>query len=147
MQPEDNDCTFMQRAIQQAELGETPFGCVIVLNSEIISEAFNTVSSSHDPSAHGEINAIRKACQQLKTPYLNKATLYTTGEPCPMCMSAILYAKIQRVVFGASIPSIARFMPQISVLSAEIAARSSQSVVLKGPFLEELCVPLVQKFS
>ena len=146
-QLEDADYTYMQQAIQQAELGKTPFGCVIVQYDKIISEAFNTVSVSHDPSAHAEINAIRKACQQLQTPYLSQATLYTTGEPCPMCMSAILYAKIQRVVFSASIPTIARFMPQISMSSTEIAAQSCQSIILMGPFMEERCITLLQKFS
>ncbi|MEM6845964.1 MAG: nucleoside deaminase [Bacteroidota bacterium] len=142
-----SDRYFMQQAIEQAQSGKTPFGCVIVKEGEFVAQAFNTVSSSHDASAHEEINAIRAASKQLQSHLLSGCTLYTSGEPCPMCMSAIIYAKVSRVVFGASIAIITRFMPQISITSAEVISRSGQKVSLVGPFMEEDCLKLLQAFS
>lgn len=143
----DADQDYMQRAIRQATLGRTPFGCVIVKDGKVISEAFNTVTTSYDPSAHGEINALRQAGHARQTHQLTSATLYTTGEPCPMCLSAILYADVSRVVYGASISTIARFMPQIRISSSEVASRSSQSVIIDGPYMESACISLLEQFS
>lgn len=137
----------MKQAIRQAEIGKTPFGCVIVQNDKIISQAFNTVSSSHDASAHGEINAIRSASQHLQTHLLSETTLYTTGEPCPMCMSAIIYAQISRVVYGTSINTISQYMSQITISSQEVVSHSSRKVELIGPFMEEMCIPLLEKYG
>ncbi len=77
-----------------------PFGAVIVKNDKIIAIANNTVLASQDPTAHAEINAIRKACQTLKTHDLNGCTLYTSCFPCPMCISAIIWANIKTVYYG-----------------------------------------------
>lgn len=78
-----------------------PFGAVIVDdNNNIISVASNTVLSSHDPTAHAEINAIRKACTKLQTHDLTNYKIYTTGYPCPMCLSAILWSNIKQVYYG-----------------------------------------------
>ncbi len=139
--------TFMQLAIKQSQKGRTPFGCVIVQNGEVLAQAFNTVASTHDPTAHGEVNAIRQACQQNQSQYLPETVLFTTGEPCPMCMSAILYAKISRVVYGASISTIAQFMPQISISSEEIVTHSSQEIDITGQYMNEECLKLLQAFS
>lgn len=141
------DRKFMQLAIEQAEKGKTPFGCVIVTERTIVAQAYNTVSSSHDASAHGEINAIRTASLLLQNHRLESTTLYTTGEPCPMCMAAIIYAKIPRIVYGASIATISRFMPQISISSQEVANHSDQKVELLGPFMESECINLLKHFS
>jgi guanine deaminase len=143
----ETDRKFMQLAIEQAEEGKTPFGCVIVSEGTIVAQAHNTVSSSHDSSAHGEINAIRAASLLLQNHILQKTALYTTGEPCPMCMAAIIYAKIPRVVYGASITTISRFMPQISISSQEVANHTDQEVELLGPFLEPECINLLERFS
>ena len=77
-----------------------PFGAVIVKNEEIISSAHNTVIESHDATAHAEVNAIRKACEKLKTHDLTGCTLYTSAEPCPMCLSAIIWANIKIVYYA-----------------------------------------------
>ena len=73
-----------------------PFGAVVVKNGEIIAVASNTVLGDHDPTAHAEVNAIRKACQKLGTHDLSGCEIYATGSPCPMCMSAIIWANIKK---------------------------------------------------
>ncbi len=74
-----------------------PFGAVVVKNGEVISVASNTVLGDHDPTAHAEVNAIRKACKRLGTHDLSGCEIYATGSPCPMCMSAIIWANIKRI--------------------------------------------------
>lgn len=77
-----------------------PFGAVIVRNGEIIGEGSNHVHVNNDPTAHAEIMAIRHACATLKTPYLDGAILFSSSEPCPMCMSAIYWSRIAAVHFS-----------------------------------------------
>lgn len=80
-----------------------PFGAVIVdENGKILAVASNTVLGSHDPTAHAEINAIRKACKKIKHHDLSGCTLYATGHPCPMCLSAIIWANIKEVYYGCT---------------------------------------------
>jgi guanine deaminase len=97
---------FMQRAIELAlenvRSGRGgPFGAVVVKNGEIIAEAANQVTSTCDPTAHAEVVAIRAACAVLRGFQLDGCDLYTTCEPCPMCLGAIYWARPQRVFFGA----------------------------------------------
>ena len=81
-----------------------PFGAVITdLEGNVISVASNLVLESHDPTAHAEIMAIRKASQKLKTHDLSNCTLYATGYPCPMCLSAIIWANIKKVYYGSNL--------------------------------------------
>ncbi len=82
--------------------GGGPFGAVIVKNGEIISTATNSVTNDNDPTAHAEVNAIRKACKNLNTFNLAGCTIYTSCEPCPMCLSAIYWAHIEKVYYGNS---------------------------------------------
>ena len=77
-----------------------PFGATIVKEDKIISSAHNTVMQTNDPTAHAEINAIRSACQKLKTNDLSNCILYTSTEPCPMCLSAIIWTNIKEVYFA-----------------------------------------------
>ena len=96
---------FMEIAISEAKKGMLnrdggPFGAIIVKNSEIIASGHNRVLSSNDSTCHGEIDAIRKAENKLRTYDLSGCELYTTGEPCPMCLAAILWANIEKVYYG-----------------------------------------------
>ena len=77
-----------------------PFGCVIVKDNIIVGEGHNRVLIDHDPTAHGEITAIRNACKNLSTHDLSGCILYTTGEPCPMCLAAIMWAGIDKVYYA-----------------------------------------------
>jgi guanine deaminase len=101
------DATHMRRAIQLA-LGNVrsgqggPFACVIVKDGRIIAEGTNLVTSTNDPTAHAEVVAIRNACRTLGTFQLDGCDLYTTCEPCPMCLGAIYWARPARVFFAGT---------------------------------------------
>lgn len=99
---------FMKLAIKEATDGINkhhggPFGCVIVKDGLIVSQDHNRVLSSHDATAHGEVNAIRRASKNLKTHDLSGCILYTTGEPCPMCLCACMWANISKIYYGCTI--------------------------------------------
>ncbi len=103
---------FMRRAIelgrQGAEAGDGgPFGAVIIKEGRIIAEGWNRVIAENDPTAHGEVVAIRAAGQRLKSFRLQGCELYTSGEPCPMCLSASYWARLARVFYGFSIQEAA----------------------------------------
>ena len=92
--------TAIELSIKSAKTIGGPFGCVIVKNNKISSEGSNTVTSTNDPTAHGEIVAIREACHKLNTFNLSGCELYSTCEPCPMCLSAIYWSHIDRVFYA-----------------------------------------------
>jgi guanine deaminase len=116
---------FMARAIQLSIEGVRsgrggPFGAVIVLNAEILSEAVNQVTSTNDPTAHAEVLAIRKACEKLGTFELRDCSLYTSCEPCPMCLGAIYWARLSRIYFGNTAEDAAKIGFDDSFLYKEI---------------------------
>jgi tRNA(Arg) A34 adenosine deaminase TadA len=99
--------SFMQEAIRisrdmmrQGEGG--PFGAVVVRNGEIVGRGWNQVTSTNDPTAHAEIAAIRAACQRLGSFWLDDCEMYTSCEPCPMCLGAIYWARLRKLYFGAA---------------------------------------------
>jgi tRNA(adenine34) deaminase len=103
---DSTDESYMRRAIAIAREGESdpggsPIGCVIVLDGEIIGEGYNLTEARHDPTAHGEVVAMRRAGERLQNWELRGATLYTTLQPCGMCTMASIWAKIGRIVYGA----------------------------------------------
>ena len=95
---------FMERAIElsidSVKSGGGPFGSVIVKDNKIISEGMNRVTKNNDPTAHGEIVAIRNACKNLNDFHLKGCELYTSCEPCPLCLSAIYWARIDKVYYA-----------------------------------------------
>ena len=95
---------FMKRAIElsleSVNKGGGPFGCVIVKDEKIVSEGLNKVTSSKDPTAHGEIVAIREACKKINNFSLSGFELYSSCEPCPMCLSAIYWARIDKIYYA-----------------------------------------------
>lgn len=99
---------FMNMAITEAQNGIRkghggPFGAIIVKNGVVIGKGHNQVVKKNDPTCHGEIMAIHMACKKLHSFDLNGCILYTTGEPCPMCLAAILWANISKVYYGCTI--------------------------------------------
>jgi tRNA(Arg) A34 adenosine deaminase TadA len=101
------DKDFMARAIQLAEKGMEngsggPFGAVVVKDSKIVGEGYNNVISKNDPTAHAEILAIREACRNLDSFQLDDCAIYTSCEPCPMCMGAIYWARLQKVYYACT---------------------------------------------
>ena len=90
----------IELSIESVNNGGGPFGCVVVKDDKIIAEGSNKVTSNNDPTAHGEIVAIREACKKLNNFSLNQCELYSTCEPCPMCLSAIYWARIKKIYYG-----------------------------------------------
>lgn len=87
-------------SIENVKNGGGPFGAVIVKDGKIIARGANRVTANNDPTAHAEVTAIRNACSEMKTFKLEGCTIYTSCEPCPMCLSAIYWAGIERIYFG-----------------------------------------------
>ena len=102
--PTPEDIRFMRRAvelsIENVKNGGGPFGAVIVRDGEIIAEGANRVTANNDPTAHAEVTAIRAACAKLGTFQLDGCVVYTSCEPCPMCLSAIYWAGISKIYYG-----------------------------------------------
>ncbi|MCM2352847.1 MAG: nucleoside deaminase [Pseudobdellovibrio sp.] len=94
----------MKRAIELSkkniEHGGGPFGAVIVKDGKIIGEGFNKVTANNDPTAHAEVEAIREACKNISNFDLNGAEIYTSCEPCPMCLSAIYWARLSKIYYA-----------------------------------------------
>ena len=101
-----SDSLFLARAIELATENVAndggPFGALIVRDGKVLAEGQNRVTATFDPTAHAEVVAIRAACQIAKSFSLEGATLYTSCEPCPLCLSAALWARVDRVVFAAN---------------------------------------------
>jgi len=131
---------FMLYALAQAELGDLPFGSIMVQNNVIVAAAYNTSKSERNPLAHAEMNLIRATIAELGTANLETCTLYTTAEPCPMCMGAILWSNITRLVFGASTKELKEYVPVIDMSCREIAARSSHRIEVIGGVLADACL-------
>ncbi len=105
---------FLRRAIELSALAGLeygtggPFGAVIVKDNKILAEGMPVIAS-HDPTWHGEMEAIRLACITLKSPKLTGCTLYTTSEPCPMCVAAAYWADIERIYFSATVEETLKY--------------------------------------
>jgi tRNA(Arg) A34 adenosine deaminase TadA len=121
-----------------------PFGSSIVhtKSGELLLKALNAVSREFDPSSHAEVRAIRMATKRLKNVSLAGYTLYTTCEPCPMCMSTALWAGLDRVVYGATVEDANRHCRQIHIAATEVAERSDMRCVVDGPLMREECYAL-----
>ena len=101
----NDETIFLERAIELSRNGMQnlkggPFGCVIVKDGKIVGEGSNEVTTSNDPTAHAEVVAIRNACKNLKTFQLTDCDVYTSCEPCPMCLGAIYWARPRRVIYA-----------------------------------------------
>lgn len=99
---------YMKQAIDEAYAGIRagdggPFGCVIVRDGQVVGSGHNTVLADHDPTCHGEMQAIRDACRRLGTFDLSGCDLYTTSAPCPMCQGAIQWANIRKIYVGCNV--------------------------------------------
>jgi tRNA(Arg) A34 adenosine deaminase TadA len=121
-----------------------PFGAEIVdsKSGKSLIRATNAVGPEHDPSAHAEVYTIRLACKSLNSYSLKGYTLYTTCEPCPMCMACALWARLDRVVYGATIADAARFGHQIQIPAAEVAKRTDMACIVDGPVERDACFAL-----
>ena len=141
------DHQFMQQAIEQAKLaalaGEVPVGAVVVRDGRVISSAFNKPISTHDPSAHAEMLALRAAAQSEENYRLPGATLYVTLEPCTMCAGAMLHARVDRVVYGAADPKTGAAGSVLDVFSSK---QINHQTSVEGGVMSEECGQLLRNF-
>ncbi|MFH7028309.1 MAG: nucleoside deaminase [Heteroscytonema crispum UTEX LB 1556] len=134
---------FMQLALTEAKKGDAPYGAVIVKNNQVVAVAHNTVRRGNDPSAHAEINAIRSLTAKLQNPSLEGYSIYTTGEPCPMCATACVWTGISEIIYGASIQDlVAVKQSQIDISCEEVIARGFRNIKVKKGVLREECLDL-----
>jgi tRNA(adenine34) deaminase len=141
-----DDQRYMRIALEEARKADFPFGAVIVRNGSILARGRNLGRTNRDPTAHGEMVAIRRVVAKQGGRALRGTTLYTTGEPCPMCMGAILWSRIGRLVFAASIAQLPTRMNQIIVTSEELAAKASfAQIEITGGVLADEAMTLFAK--
>lgn len=133
---------FTVRSMKTAR--PVPFGCSIVhtKSGELLMRRLNAVAPEFDPSSHAEVRTIRHATKKLKNVSLKGYTLYTTCEPCSMCMSTALWASLDRVVYGATIEDASRHCNQIHIPAVEVAERSDMRCIVDGPVLRTQCYAL-----
>lgn len=125
-----------------------PFGAIIVKDNAVISLESNSVLSSHDPTAHAEINAIRAAGKVLRTHDLSGCELYTTCYPCPMCLSAIIWANIKKVYYGCTSQDAANIGFRDDFIYEFIeSGRSDNSVLDLTEIHRDVCLPLFGKYT
>ncbi|MGH6850551.1 MAG: nucleoside deaminase [Methylocella sp.] len=146
MAPLPGDEHFMQIAIAEAAKADFPFGAIIVRDGAVLSTGRNLGRTTNDPTAHAEMVAIRRFVAVRPAEELKGTTLYTSGEPCPMCMGAILWCGIGRVVFAASIEELSAKLGQIMLTSRQVAeAAPFAAVAITGGVLAAEALALFQK--
>ena len=132
---------FMQRAIELSiesiNSGGGPFGSVIVKDEKIISEGMNRVTVDNDPTSHGEIVAIRNACKKLNTFNLSDCSLYSSCEPCPMCMSAIYWSRIEKVYYANTRDDAKKIEFDDSFIYSEISKENKDRSILMEQILRD----------
>jgi tRNA(Arg) A34 adenosine deaminase TadA len=142
----EGDIAWMREALALAAEADLPFGTVIVKDGAVLARGGNSGKRLGDPTAHGEMVAIHQCVAAHGAEALRGATLYTSGEPCPMCMGAILWSRIGRVVYAASIEELSTKLGQIMMPCAEIAARTPfQAIEITGGVLAEEALKLFDR--
>ncbi|MDR2122884.1 MAG: nucleoside deaminase [Flavobacteriaceae bacterium] len=135
------DDKFMLEAIKMAEdsvkKGGGPFGAVIVREGKIVAQASNCVTLYNDPTAHAEVSAIRKACEALNTFDLSGCEIYTSCEPCPMCLSAIYWARLDKIYYGNTKEDAKNIGFDDSFIYEQIALKPKQRTIPAIPLLRE----------
>ena len=144
---ESRDEFWMREAITQAEvakkMGEVPVGAILVLNDELIAESYNSPIATHDPTAHAEIMALRKGAEKIQNYRLLNTTLYVTLEPCMMCASAMVHARIKRLVYGAKDPRTGAIESMTRTLDHSFL---NHHIEYTGNVLGEACGMLLSDF-
>ncbi len=143
--------SFMQRAIdisiENIDKGGGPFGAVVVRDGVIVAEAGNSVTKDNDPTAHAEVNAIRKASEALQTFDLSDCEIYTSCEPCPMCLGAIYWSGIKTVYYGNSKADAAAIDFDDGFIYDEIDKPLNERAVKFVPFLQDKAIEAFKKWA
>jgi tRNA(Arg) A34 adenosine deaminase TadA len=143
---------FMRHAIELGRKGMEagnggPFGAIVVKNGKIIGEGWNRVLLSNDPTAHGEITAIRDACNNIQSYDLSGCELYTSGEPCPMCLSAIYWARLDRIFYGFNIKAAAEAAFDDAFIFKELNKTSSERKIPQIQILETEALKVLHDYT
>jgi tRNA(Arg) A34 adenosine deaminase TadA len=147
------DRRFMMIAIEEARSGSAsgeggPFGAVIVKGGEVIAKAHNSVLRDNDPTRHAEIKAISEAASKIGTYDLSGCEIYSTTEPCPMCFSAIHWAKIDRMIYGTDIEAVRKLgFNELTISASEIRDKGGSPVDIVGGFMRPECEELLEFWS
>ncbi len=142
---------FMLRAIELARHGMRrgdggPFAAVVVRDGGVIGEGWNRVLATNDPTAHGEVSAIRNACNNISNHSLEGCEIYTTGQPCPMCLGAILWARIGAIRYGFSIMDAAEIGFDDSEFFRQFALPSAERAVPEAQLCREDALELAREY-
>jgi tRNA(Arg) A34 adenosine deaminase TadA len=138
----------IDKARQGMEAGQSPFGCAIAQGDAVIAVEHNTVWHTTDPTAHAEVNAIRTACRQVGDIHLTGAIVATTCEPCPMCMAALHWARVETVYYGATIADAdAAGFNELSLPAAEVLRQGGSKVQLERGLLTAECQALFAEWQ
>lgn len=138
MKKEDFMRKAIELSIENVKNGGGPFGAVIVKDGEIVATGVNRVTANHDPTAHAEVSAIRAACQKLGTFDLSGCEIYTSCEPCPMCLGAIYWAHLDKIYYGNNKTDAARIGFDDSFIYDELALdRKDRNKAMEELLLDE----------
>jgi tRNA(Arg) A34 adenosine deaminase TadA len=141
-----DDGKFMQMAIDQAKEADYPFGAVIVRGGRVLAFGRNSSKRNSDPTAHAEMMAIRAFLNGHEPDDLKETTLYSSGEPCVMCMGAIIWCGIKRLVFAASVAQLSTRIGQIDITAKQIAnAAAFSNIEIAGGFMAMPALDLFPK--
>ena len=143
---------LMRTAIEKCRAGmnasQSPFGCAIARGDEILAVAHNTVVATTDITAHAEINAIREACLARNDIFLDRAIVATTCEPCPMCMAALHWARVDTVYYGATIEDAQEAgFNELALRASDVVERGASPVKLVPGLLTDECRALFQEWN
>lgn len=143
---------FMRLAIEKAregiKAGQTPFGACIVKDDKVICTEHNVVWDTTDITAHGEVNAIRVACKKMDAIDLTGCQIYSTCEPCPMCFSAIHWAKIDTIIFGASIQDAADAgFNELYINNQQMKEIGKSPLTIIPNFMQDECIELFSEWG
>ncbi|MCC6864912.1 MAG: nucleoside deaminase [Ignavibacteria bacterium] len=147
-----SDEKYMQMAIDKCregvDNGQTPFAACIVKDDKVIACNHNIVWASNDITAHGEINAIRNGCLAIGSIDLSGSTIYSTCEPCPMCFTAIHWARIDRIFYGANINDAEKFgFNELKISNKMLKELGNCKVKITGDFMKNECVEIFEYWA
>jgi guanine deaminase len=148
MEPTELMRLAVEKAQQGIAAGQSPFGCAIALDGQLLACTHNSVLHTTDITAHAEINAIREACRKLGRIFLEGAMVASTCEPCPMCMAALHWARVDTVYFGASIADANEIgFNELCLPAADLLRLGCSSIELVPDLLAEECRQLMAQWN
>lgn len=137
----------IEKALEGIDAGQSPFGCAIARGDELIAVSHNTVVATTDVTAHAEVNALRLGCKTTGQIHLEGCVVATTCEPCPMCMAALHWARVETVYFGASIADAdSAGFNELQVPAADVSKIGGSKVALVSGVLSAECRELFQRW-